>query len=297
MELSSAIVTTPPLDAASVILLRDGTLELEVLLLRRHSQSAVLGGAWVFAGGKVDTADSALVPLLDQPAGTLHSALNEPALTPQAAGALHVAAIREAFEECGVLLATTAASGRQPAAAPVWEQATALLQAGHGFAALLQTLGLVLDTRSLAPWTRWITPRMPSHAMGKRFDTRFFVAVLPPGQEARHDTHETTETLWLTPRAALQRYWDGQLPMAPPQLMSLVQLARHTSVAAVLQAARALPPPTIEPEPQDLDGERIICYPGDALHAVATRALPGPTRLVHRNGRFEPWDGFAALFT
>lgn len=138
---------------------------------------------------------------------------------------------------------------------------------------------------------------MPSHAMGKRFDTRFFVAVLPPGQEARHDTHETTETLWLTPRAALQRYWEGQLPMAPPQLMSLVHLARHGAVAAVLQAARAVPPPTIEPEPQDLDGERIICYPGDALHAVAARALPGPTRLVHRNGRFEPWDGFAALFT
>lgn len=297
MELSSAIVTTPPLDAASVVLLRDGAPGLEVLLLRRHSQSAVLGGAWVFAGGKVDAADSALVPLLDQPATALHTALNEPALSAQAAGALHVAAIREAFEECGVLLATAAAPQGQPAATPVWQQAVALLQAGHGFAALLQTLSLVLDTRSLAPWTRWITPRMPSHAMGKRFDTRFFVAALPPGQEARHDAYETTETLWLTPRAALQRYWDGQLPMAPPQLMSLVQLARHASVAAVLQAARALPPPTIEPEPQDLDGERIICYPGDALHAVAGRALPGPTRLVHRNGRFEPWDGFAALFT
>jgi hypothetical protein len=145
------------------------------------------------------------------------------------------------------------------------------------------------------PWSRWITPRVPS-VMNKRFDTRFFVAAVAPEQVARHDDYETTESVWLAPRAALQRYWDGTIEMAPPQIMTLAQLSRFASVDAALAAARAGRPPLIQPESLEDGGTRVVCYPGDACHPVAERAMEGPTRLRWRNKRFEPEDGFEALF-
>jgi 8-oxo-dGTP pyrophosphatase MutT (NUDIX family) len=293
MELTSHIVTTAPLPAATVVLLRDGTGGMEVFLMKRHSKSDVLGGAYVFPGGKVDAADAhaGLAAQLDQPADALHAALAEPGIDSATASGLYVAAIREVFEEAGVLFAHR--SDGQPLDLA---QATALQRAGQDFSAVLAQSGLQLLTSALVPWTRWITPRMPSHAMGKRFDTRFFVAAVPHQQVAQHDNYETTESLWLSPREALARYWQQTLPMAPPQLMTLAHLARHTTVAEVLQAGRDRTPPTIEPHPFDEDGQRIICYPGDPSHAVPVRALPGPSRLVYRNKRFEPLTGFDAWF-
>jgi hypothetical protein len=130
----------------------------------------------------------------------------------------------------------------------------------------------------------------------KRFDTRFFVAAVPAGQQATHDNHEATESTWLSPRAGLQQYWNRAIELAPPQIMSLVHLARHDSVASVLAQARGRLPPLIQPEPFELDGTRVLCYPGDERHPVAQRALPGPTRLHYRDKRFEPTGGFEALF-
>ena len=136
---------------------------------------------------------------------------------------------------------------------------------------------------------------MPS-LTNKRFDTRFFVSAVPSNQIARHDNHETTASVWLQPRTALAQYWQGQIELAPPQIMSLAHLARHASVQSVLQAARSRLPPTIEPEPFEHEGARAICYPGDERHSVRAQALPGPTRLVYRNKRFEPMTGFDGLF-
>ena len=113
---------------------------------------------------------------------------------------------------------------------------------------------------------------------------------------ARHDDFETTESIWLSPREALQQYWAGQIEMAPPQIMSLAHLARHTQVDTVLAAARARRPPVIQPESFDDGSGRIICYPGDERHSVREHALPGPTRLHYRNKRFEPTGGFEGLF-
>ena len=290
MELNLEIVTTPPRPAATVVLLRDAPAGLEVFLMKRHGLSDVLGGAYVFPGGKVDAADADLDMAAhgDQPLDALHGGLGEADISETTAGALYVAALREAFEECGVLFAQSGSA--QPAT-----QAAALLRGGLGFNAVLAQMALRLQTRSVLPWSRWITPARPS-VMNKRFDTRFFVAAVPDGQVARHDDFETTESTWLSPRQALQQYWTGQIELAPPQIMSLAHLARHSTVDSVLAAARARRPPVIQPESFDDNGERMICYPGDARHTVREAALPGPTRLHYRNKRFEPATGFEGLF-
>ncbi|WHZ10703.1 MAG: hypothetical protein OJF60_001142 [Burkholderiaceae bacterium] len=291
MELRSEPITEPPRAAATVVLLRDGTAGLEVLLLKRHSRSDVLGGVYVFPGGKVDAIDARpdWPSRLDQSPSQLHAGLHEPGIDDTAATSLYVAALREVFEESGLLLALDLP--RQLAA-----RAAALHRDGCAFDDLLARLALTLHTRAALPWSRWITPRRPA-MMSKRFDTRFFVAEAPAGQQARHDEHETTESVWLAPRAALLRYHERRIELAPPQIMSLAHLSRHASVASVLQEARSRPPPLVEPEPIEQDGMQMFCYPGDLRHPVRQRALPGPTRLCCQDGRhFEPVEGFDALF-
>ena len=290
MEMNTEPSDSPVRAAASVVMLRDGPAGLEVFLLKRHSLSEVLGGAYVFPGGKVDAEDAGLDldAHLDVPARTLHAALNEPDLDQLQAASLHVAALRETFEETGVLFAQ-AAGGTE--AARAWQ----LLRAGQSFAQVLAMMSLRLRASRLQPWSRWITPAVGG-AIRKRFDTRFFLAAVPRGQEPRHDDHEATESAWLTPRAALGQYWEGRIELAPPQIMGLAHLSRHGSVAAALAEARLRKPPLIEPEPFEHEGVRMVCYPGDERHPVRERALPGPTRLQYRERRFEPEDGFEALF-
>ncbi len=291
MELNLEAVTTPPRPAATVVLLRDAPAGLEVFLMKRHGLSDVLGGAYVFPGGKIDAADAELdmAAHLDQPLDRLHAGLNEPGIDLRTAGAVYVAALREAFEESGVLFA------QGPALPGLADQAAALLREGHGFNAVLARMALRLQTLNVVPWSRWITPVTPS-VTNKRFDARFFVAAVPRGQVASHDNFETTESIWLSPRQALQQYWDRQIELAPPQIMSLAHLSRHAGVESVLAEARGRRPPVIQPEPFEHEGSRVICYPGDARHSVREQALPGPTRLSYRNRRFEPDAGFEALF-
>ena len=288
MELNTTLITTPPRPAATVVMLRDGPVGLEVFLLKRHGNSEVLGGAYVFPGGKVDAADAGLAPLLTQPVSALQEALGEPELDAPAVIGFYGAALREAFEESGVLFSTAVSAAQL-------QHAQAQVRAGQPFAAVMHALSLQLDTGGVLPWSRWITPRLASVST-QRFDTRFFVAAVPPDQIARHDNHETTDSVWLPPRTALRLYWDDQIALAPPQILSLAHLARHTQVASVLQEARGRRPPCILPEPFEHEGQRVICYPGDERHSVQARALPGPTRLHYRHRRFEPWDGFEGLF-
>lgn len=249
----------PPRDAASVVLVRDGSQGLEVLLQRRHLNANVLGGWYVFPGGKLDDADctEGQALRLDLQPDQMLVRLNEPQTPASRALGLYVAALRELWEEASIDLRGQA--------------------------------------RALLPWSRWITPRNPpvgSH----RFDTRFFLALLPPGQTAAHDHHETIDTRWLTPRDALELYWRRDIDLIPPQLMALAQLARHGCALAAWQEAEQRRPPCIQPI-HFMDGEhRAMCYPGDPLHPVAERALPGPTRLRMVGQRFEPFDGFEGWF-
>ncbi len=290
MELNFDPVTTPLRSAATVMLLRDAAHGLEIFLLKRHGLSDVLGGAYVFPGGKVDSNDGELDVdnHLDQTATALHATLNEPEIDAPTACGLYVAAIREAFEECGILFAHGASQAHAT-------QANTLLREGYAFDEVLAQMQLRLQTQSLAPWSRWITPRVPS-VMNKRFDTRFFVAACPADQMAKHDNHEATESVWLAPRAALEQYRSGQIELAPPQIMSLAHLSRFGNVHTVMTEAQSRLPAVIQPEPFEHDGGRVICYPGDERHSVQARAMPGPTRLRYINKRFEPVDGFDALF-
>ncbi len=287
MELNSEIPSAPPRDAATVVMLRDAPQGLEVFLVKRHGLSDVLGGAYVFPGGKLDASDAQVDPAihLDQDAQALHAALGEPHTDVRTAASLYVAAMREAFEESRVLFTDDIDIAR----------AALAKGADLGFNDMLANLGVRLHTRNVLPWSRWITPRMPS-ITNKRFDTRFFVAAVPALQEARHDEYEATESAWLQPRTALTHYWNGQIELAPPQIMSLAHLARHPTVASVMDAARRRLPPLVLPESFDDAGTRVLCYPGDPAHSVAERALPGVTRLRFQNKRFEPENGFEALF-
>jgi 8-oxo-dGTP pyrophosphatase MutT (NUDIX family) len=292
--LNDEIITTPPRDAASVVMLRDGSQGLEVLLLRRHADSDVLGGAYVFPGGKVDAVDSApdLLAHLDHAPADLLPQLDEADLNANAAAALFVAAAREAFEESGLLYARRPGT---PMDTPARHAGLDAIKQGQPFGQWLRQHDLRLDTRDLVPWSRWVTPRQPS-IMNKRFDTRFFLAAVPPQQEALCDDFEVTEARWFTPREALRQYSGHAIDLAPPQIVSLLHLAQWRDAAQALAAARARRPPLIQPKPLESGGTRVLCYPGDPEHPVRERALPEPvpTRMLWRNKRFEPPQGFAA---
>jgi 8-oxo-dGTP pyrophosphatase MutT (NUDIX family) len=289
MELNHETVTSPPVDAATVLLLRDSDIGLQVLLLRRHHASKVLGGAYVFPGGKLDAQDQVpeVLQHLHEPLGSLHQRLAEPALSLERSAGLFVAALREALEECGVLPG-------QPNDVPWLPDLRQRLQQGQDWASALDATQARLHTHAILPWSRWITPRQPS-VTNKRFDTRFFITRVDPMQDARHDDHETTDSVWLTPQQALQRFAQGDIELAPPQIMSLMDLKLHASVDAALTHARQRQPVLIEPEPFDEDGCRVICYPGDPRHGVPQKHLNGPTRLKFESGHFVPIEGMHVL--
>jgi 8-oxo-dGTP pyrophosphatase MutT (NUDIX family) len=146
MELNHDIITTPPLDSASVVLLRDSAQGLQVLLLRRHQASNVLGGAHVFPGGKLDLADQspALLAKLSQDVSTLHQRLAEPDLSKERAAGLFVAAIREAFEECRILL------GQTNTETPDLDALQSALASGQTWSQAFQNLSLRLRTDAMA---------------------------------------------------------------------------------------------------------------------------------------------------
>jgi 8-oxo-dGTP pyrophosphatase MutT (NUDIX family) len=261
----------PPKDAATVILMRDAPDDFEVFLIRRHQKSGFMGGAHVFPGGKVDPADAqeAIAP-------GLHGRSSEEAAQalgeedhPKRARALFVAAIRETWEEAGVLLGESAPQASPP------DRNELLLSA-----VLRGSVTLRLDW--LTPWTRWITPAAES----RRYDTRFFLARLPEGQTASDDSRETTASCWMTPQQSITAHDKGEITLPPPTLRSLQVLATYSSAeAAVAEAARTRPP-IIEPVFRSLPTGPILALPGDLEHPVAKPALPGSTRFELHQGRW-----------
>jgi 8-oxo-dGTP pyrophosphatase MutT (NUDIX family) len=284
-ELPSGESQPPPRPAASLVLLRDSPEGLQALLLQRPGDDTVLAGAHVFPGGKLDREDAEAESLsrIDSAPEALHARLAEPELSSQAAAALYVAALREAFEETGVLLA-------HGADAALAERACALRRQGLAFGEVLAELDLRIQTSALQPWSRWITPLVPA-MMKRRFDTRFFVARVPQGQAVVPDPREAVAADWLAPREALGRYDAAGIELAAPQIMTLVHLARFATVADAMADAAGRGPPVIRPEPVQTPAGRLVCYPGDPAHPICDRAIPGPTRLLFTGGRFAPLDG------
>lgn len=248
--------------ASTVVLVRPAETGYEVFAIRRVTTMAFAAGMYAFPGGAVDPRDfpgdknaAAELDWAGPPPSAWAARLG---LDEAAATAVLCAAVREVFEESGVLLA-----GPDPASVvgdvsgDDWEAArVALIDRSIGFAEMLAGRGLVPRTDLLAPWSRWVTPEFEP----RRYDTFFFVAVLPPGQRTRDVGGEAALTRWATPA----ELFDESLPMLPPTRSTLRQIGDHHTIAAVLDAAEARDVATpVQPRVEFTeDGNGTLIVPG-----------------------------------
>jgi len=251
-----------PRDAATVMLLRPAPGEpggVEVLMLRRPASMAFAPGAYVFPGGSVDTADGD--PRIGW-AGPGPEVFGDwLGASPDQARALVCAAVRETFEESGVLLASRPeGSPFEPDAASLASVSAdrALLAAGRiAFAEILSRRDLVISADLLTPWARWITPE----AEQRRFDTFFFAAALPPGQRAAGEHAEADRIAWLRPAAAISAAKAGEMLLLPPTATTLHEFAACGGVAEILASRRAIVP--VEPRLVVEDGAAWLLIPDE----------------------------------
>ena len=228
-----------PIPAATLALLRDGDEGPEVLLLRRAPHAGFIPGAYVFPGGRVDRsdADKLLLARLDgldseEAARRLGLPYGDPP-----ALAYYLAALREAFEETGILVARDESGAAPPTARedPTVDALRDHLMTHQArFHEVLDRLGCRLDGAAVEYMAHWITPE----AEPRRFDTRFFAARVRGGAHPVVDPREMVEALWITPSAALRRHRDGGLPMVFPTIRSLEDLVAFPTVDAVLAGLR-----------------------------------------------------------
>ncbi len=275
-----------PRDAATVIVLRERVGGLEVFCVLRHGRSGFLGGAVVFPGGKVDAGDGADIwaERATAPVARVSAFASEAA----SARALAVAACRELVEE-GRILPADGSLPDAEVAAIAEELRTGAAEGGPPpLAAALGRRGLRLDLGALTPWSRWITPE----AETKRFDARFFLLALPPGQEGRHDDRETTMSFWGAPAAVLDRAARGEIFLAPPTSRTLEVLSSVSDLrsAAALAERQSLLPICPRFMPGEDGGPPYLALPGDPSHEVLERRVDGPTRYVLRGARFVSED-------
>ena len=233
----------------------------------------------MFPGGKVDDSDrdDAWLGRVDRPAEELTARLGE--TDPNVGLGLLVAAVRETFEEAGVLLAS--ASDDTDLAA-----ARAQLHEGASFAALADQMDMKIDSGALTPYARWVTPKMES----RRFDTRFYIAAVPEGQTASHDGTETTSAVWLRPAGAIDDMFAGRIKLAPPTVRTLQWLADFDDVESVLADASSRKPPLVRPRIVTGDGGWFLALPGDPEHPEDEPVLPGATRMSFDDGAWRDAD-------
>jgi 8-oxo-dGTP pyrophosphatase MutT (NUDIX family) len=254
--LSGARVPAQPRDAATVMLVRSLADGLEVYMLRRQASMAFAPGAYVFPGGSVDARDAdEEVAWTGPDAAEWGRIFDAP---PALARALVCAAVRETFEESGVLLAGESAdSVVADATSDEWEaDRRALLDRSLSLAELLGRRRLVLRADLLRPWSRWITPVIEP----RRFDTRFFAAALPVGQRTRDVGGEASEVAWVAPEKALKAGERGEIRLFPPTAVTLSELAACGDLETVLAGPRHVAP--IIPEVQLREGAVWLTVPG-----------------------------------
>lgn len=220
-------------DAATVVLIRDGDPGLEVFLMRRVRAMAFAGGMTVFPGGGVDLRDAEQD--LDWQGEQPQWWAREFATDTATATALVAAAVRETFEECGVLLASDAA-GRFPAPGDLAQARADLVAKDLSLAGLLRSRNLTLRADLLRPMAHWVTPESEP----RRYDTRFFLAALPEGQEADGRTTEALSTGWATPAHALAEWERHHHMLLPPTWTQLTDLAAYSCVEDALAAHRPI---------------------------------------------------------
>lgn len=260
-------LSVPVRAAATVLLVRDDETGLDVFMLRRTLNAAFAGGAYVFPGGRVDESDEH-----DNVSGLCDGLTDEHASgllqIPNGGLSYWVAAIRECFEEAGVLLAREASTGEyirfdEPDVAARFSEYRDQVHEGHlSLHDLCDRENLRLATDLIKYVSHWITPV----GERRRFNTRFFLARAPQAQDPLHDDGETIDSLWIKPHEALARFNAGELMMLPPTVENLKFVGRHNTADAALDAAtRVGIPPVIQPKIKTNNEGRVVALlmPGD----------------------------------
>jgi len=290
---------TDPLPAATVILARQQAAEIQVYLLKRSPKSRFMAGNYVYPGGIVDSDDGDLDfwnRYTDLDIAAIDRCLGGEFPVAEAM-AFGITAIRETFEEAGVLLVHPDAYQGADLEQVCEMRLTRDLSNGW-LKRAVQRKGWVLQVSALKRWAHWLTPAL----MPRRYDTRFFVAVLPSGQVCRPDDHETTHGVWINPLQALEANQTGAMPLSPPTLVTLHQLLAFKHLEAVLQSAEARTwGPVLEPRLILTDEGPVIVEPWDvqytdqdlSIDAVALSAGLVPagapfSRLWYKGGLWQP---------
>ncbi|MGX6742719.1 NUDIX hydrolase [Streptomyces xantholiticus] len=264
---SGELTAVAPRRAATVMLLRDTTEGTAVHMLRRRASMAFVGGAYAYPGGGVDPRDDRPVrwagPSLDTWAERL--GVDDTA----SAQAIVCAAVRETFEEAGVLLAgPTHDTVVGDTTGDDWEaDRQALVDRGLSFADFLDRRGLALRSDLLGAWARWITPEFEP----RRYDTWFFVAALPEGQRTRNVSTEAETTVWTSPADAVAGYDKGDLLMMPPTVATLRTLQPYATAAQALEAAAGQDLTPVLAKARLENGEIVLSWPG---HDEFTKHVP-----------------------
>ncbi|MEU4927825.1 NUDIX hydrolase [Streptomyces yokosukanensis] len=262
-----ALTPVSPRRAATVLLLADTESGPVVHMLRRRASMAFAGGGYAYPGGGVDPRDD---DRLVRWAGPTRAWWAERlGVDESGAQAIVCAAVRETYEEAGVLLAgPDADSVVGDTTGDDWEADRAALVARElSFADFLHRRGLVLRSDLLGAWTRWITPEFEA----RRYDTWFFVAVLPTGQRTRNASTEADRTVWIRPCEAAAGYDKGELLMMPPTIATLRQLMPYDRAADALTAAPARDMTPVMARARLVDGEIVLAWPG---HEEFTKHIP-----------------------
>ena len=249
-----------PVPAATVIMLRDGTEGLEVLMVQRTRKADFAGGALLFPGGKVDAAD------LDVINGG-RCAL--PADIPEHLRAIRVAGVREVFEEANILFAresgATELISEDRAKALSLKYRQPLLDREVTLHDIAEAEDLQVASDRLVPFAHWITPE----SSRRRFDTHFLVARAPTGQLAHHDDWETLETIWIEPLTAITDAEADRRRVVFPTRMNLKKVSQSATVDAAVDLAARTPVVTVLPVTKEVDGKRFIKIPIEAGYGIS----------------------------
>jgi len=247
-----------PRDASTILLLRDSTAakEIEVFMMVRHYEIDFNSGALVFPGGSVDKNDKEILERAELYSGG--EGLDAAALS------FRIAAIRETFEESGILLArpkgSTALVDAKRAGEIEAAHRSALNERKTTFLEVLAQNDLWLALDELVPYAHWITPE----GMPKRFDTWFFLAAAPPDQLGAHDGRESTDSIWVSPREALEGGESGRFKLPFPTTRNLIKLGKQASVSAALEDSKGRDIVTVMPVMTRLNGGRQLRIPREA---------------------------------
>jgi 8-oxo-dGTP pyrophosphatase MutT (NUDIX family) len=247
-----------PRPASTILLLRDNAAarEIEVFMMVRHYEIDFNSGALVFPGGSVDKGDNEIIAKPELYSGG--EGLDAASLS------FRIAAIRETFEESGILLARPRGSNGLIDAKKASEieasHRAVLCEGKTTFLKVLADNDLVLALDELVPYAHWITPE----GMPKRFDTWFFLAAAPPEQAGAHDGRESTDSIWVSPREALAGGESGRFKLPFPTTRNLIRLGKQPGVRAALDDMRGKPIVTVMPVMTKLNGGRQLRIPREA---------------------------------